>query len=216
MDTRRRICEVLQVLEAGADSLYLGLPSIVDRNKNVVLGFLKERMRKRINSLEGKFLSRAGKEVLIKSMLQSLPSYAMNVFLFPIGTCKELERLMASFWWKSNKSNSNGSGIVWMNWDRMTRNKAEGGMGFRNLRDFNLAMLGKQGWRFMLRHDSLVSKIFKARYYPQGDFLSTELGSNPSFIWSSIFAAKDTVKLGLRKGIGSGLTVDITSDPCFK
>ncbi|XP_060965629.1 uncharacterized mitochondrial protein AtMg00310-like [Cannabis sativa] len=173
-------------------------------------------MRKRINSLEGKFLSRAGKEVLIKSMLQSLPSYAMNVFLFPIGTCKELERLMASFWWKSNKSNSNGSGIVWMNWDRMTRNKAEGGMGFRNLRDFNLAMLGKQGWRFMLRHDSLVSKIFKARYYPQGDFLSTELGSNPSFIWSSIFAAKDTVKLGLRKGIGSGLTVDITSDPCFK
>ncbi|XP_060972631.1 uncharacterized protein LOC133038482 [Cannabis sativa] len=213
VDIRRRVCSLMQVQEAGADSLYLGLPSIVGRNKNDVLGFLKERMRKRITSWEGKFLSRAGKEVFIKSVVQYLPSYAMNVFLFPIGTCKELERLVASFWWKSNKSNSNGSGIVWMNWDRMTRNKAEGGMGFRNLRDFNLAMLGKQGWRLMFRQDSLVSKVFKARYYSQSDFLSAELGSNPSFIWSSIYAAKDTVKLGLRKGIGSGLSVGITSDP---
>ncbi|KAM6590275.1 uncharacterized mitochondrial protein AtMg00310-like [Cannabis sativa] len=137
----------------------------------------------------------------------------MNVFLFPIGTCKEIERMMASFWWKSNKSNGNGSGIVWMNWDRMTKHKAKGGMGFRNLRDFNLAMLGKQGWRLLFRHESLASKVFKARYYPNGNYLSAELGSNPSFIWSSIYAAKDTVKLGLRKRIGSGLTVQITSDP---
>uniref|UniRef100_A0A803R596 Reverse transcriptase zinc-binding domain-containing protein n=1 Tax=Cannabis sativa TaxID=3483 RepID=A0A803R596_CANSA len=204
---------MMQVQEAGADSMYLGLPSTVGRNKNAVLGFLKEKMKKRISSWEGKFLSRAGKEVLIKSVVQSLPSYAMNVFLFPIGTCNELERMMASFWWKSKRANNNGSGIVWMNWDKMTRSKTAGGMGFRNLRDFNLAMLGKQGWRLLFRHDSLVSKVFKARYYPQGDYLSAELGSNPSFIWSSIFAAKDTVKLGLRKGIGSGLIVQITTDP---
>uniref|UniRef100_A0A803P349 Reverse transcriptase zinc-binding domain-containing protein n=1 Tax=Cannabis sativa TaxID=3483 RepID=A0A803P349_CANSA len=121
--------------------------------------------------------------------------------------------MMASFWWKSKRAQNNGSGIVWMSWDRMTRSKANGGMGFRSLRDFNLAMLGKQGWRLLFRHDSLVSKVFKARYYPQGDYLSAELGSNPSFIWSSIFAAKDTIKLGLRKGIGSGLTVKITTDP---
>ncbi|XP_060965673.1 uncharacterized protein LOC115711034 [Cannabis sativa] len=212
-DIRSRICGMMQVQEAGADSMYLGLPSTVGRNKNAVLGFLKEKMKKRISSWEGKFLSRAGKEVLIKSVVQSLPSYAMNVFLFPIGTCNELERMMASFWWKSKRANNNGSGIVWMNWEKMTRSKAAGGMGFRNLRDFNLAMLGKQGWRLLFRHDSLVSKVFKARYYPQGDYLSAELGSNPSFIWSSIFAAKDTVKLGLRKGIGSGLTVQITTDP---
>ncbi|KAM6544160.1 hypothetical protein CsatB_008607 [Cannabis sativa] len=195
MTTRSRICDLMHIQEAGVDSMYLGLPSIVGRNKNAVLGFLKERMKSRINSWEGKFLSRAGKEVLIKSVVQSLPSYAMNVFLFPIGTCKELERLMASFWWKSNNSNGNGSGISWMSWDRMTKHKVEGGMGFRNLRDFNLAMLGKQGWRLLFRHDSLASKVFKA------------------ILSKCIYAAKDTVKLGLRKRIGAGLTVQITSDP---
>ncbi|XP_060963958.1 uncharacterized protein LOC115723947 [Cannabis sativa] len=211
--TRSRICSLMRIQEVGVDSMYLGLPSIVGRNKNAVLGFLKEKMRKRINSWEGKFLSRAGKEILIKSVVQSLPSYAMNVFLFPVGTCKELEKMMASFWWKSNNSSGSGSGIIWMNWDRMTKHKLEGGMGFRCLRDFNLAMLGKQGWRLLFRHDSIVGKVFKARYYPQGDFLSAELGSNPSFVWSSIFAARDVVKAGLRKRIGGGLSVQITSDP---
>ncbi|XP_060959451.1 uncharacterized protein LOC133030657 [Cannabis sativa] len=182
--TRSRICNSMRIQEAGVDSMYLGLPSIVGRNKNAVLGFLKEKMRKRINSWEGKFLSRAGKEILIKSVVQSLPSYAMNVFLLPVGTCKELEKMMASFWWKSNNSSGSGSGIIWMNWDRLTKHKFEGGMGFRCLRDFNLAMLGKQ-----------------------------ELGSNPSFVWSSIFAARDVVKAGLRKRIGAGLSVQITSDP---
>ncbi|KAM6600830.1 hypothetical protein CsatA_020439 [Cannabis sativa] len=212
-DTRNRICNLMRIQEAGEDNMYLGLPSIVGPNKNAVLGFLKERMKKRINSWEGRFLSRAGKEVLIKSVVQSLPSYAMNVFLFPIGTCTEIERMMASFWWKSNNSNSNGSGITWMSWDRMTKHKFDGGMGFRSLRDFNLAMLGKQGWRLLFNVESLASKVFKARYYPHGDYLNSELGSNPSFIWSSIFAAKDTVKLGLRKRIGSGVSVQITSDP---
>ncbi|XP_060966406.1 uncharacterized protein LOC133034911 [Cannabis sativa] len=105
------------------------------------------------------------------------------------GTCKEIERLMANFWWKISSSNGEGSGIIWMSWDRMTKHKCEGGMGFRNLRDFNLAMLGKQGWRLLVNHDTLASKIFKARYYPQGTYLTAELGSNPSFIWSSIYAA---------------------------
>uniref|UniRef100_A0A803P924 Reverse transcriptase domain-containing protein n=1 Tax=Cannabis sativa TaxID=3483 RepID=A0A803P924_CANSA len=166
--TRDRIFSMMRIQEVGVDSMYQGLPSIVGRNKNAVLGFLKEKMKKRINGWVGKFLSRAGKEVLIKSVVQALPSYAMNIFLFPIGTCNELERMMASFWWKSNNSNGNGSGIIWMSWETLTKHKLDGGMGFRSLRDFNPAI---------------------------------------------IHAAKDIVKSGLRKRIGTGLTVQITSDP---
>ncbi|XP_060960677.1 uncharacterized protein LOC133031238 [Cannabis sativa] len=67
----------------------------------------------------------------------------MSVFLLPLGTCKEIEKLMASFWWKSNSNK--GRGIIWMSWDRLAISKDEGGMGFRHLHDFNLAMLAKQG-----------------------------------------------------------------------
>lgn len=54
-------------------------------------------------------------------------------------------------------------------------------MGFDNLCDFNLAMFYKQGWRLLTHVDSLVGRIFKARYYPNGFFITANLGHNPSF-----------------------------------
>ncbi|XP_019153881.1 PREDICTED: uncharacterized protein LOC109150427 [Ipomoea nil] len=43
-------------------------------------------------------------------------------------------------------------------------------MGFKELSAFNLAMLGKQAWRFLTDPGSLVAKVYKARYYPTTSF----------------------------------------------
>ncbi|XP_062103683.1 uncharacterized protein LOC133814782 [Humulus lupulus] len=210
-DIKNEICSLLGIQEADDNTFYLGLLTIMGRNKNVVLGFLKEKMQKRITSWDGKLLSRAGKEVLIKNVVQALPTYAMSVFLIPLGTCKEIEGMMAKFWWRS--SSTQGNGINWMSWERLARSKDVGGMGFRNLREFNLAMLGKQARRLVVRPDSLVSKVFKARYFPKGEFLEAELGSNPSYIWRSIFETKAIIKKGLRRRVGTGSTTRICLDP---
>ncbi|XP_030479063.1 uncharacterized protein LOC115696295 [Cannabis sativa] len=101
---RNQVCSSLHMSEALEGSLYLGLPNIIGRNKNAVLGFLKNKVISRINSWDGKFLSRVGKEILLKTVIQSLPTYAMSVYLLSIGTCNEIEKLMASFWWKTNSN----------------------------------------------------------------------------------------------------------------
>ncbi|CAN0893426.1 hypothetical protein LINGRAPRIM_LOCUS2746 [Linum grandiflorum] len=36
-------------------------------------------------------------------------------------------------------------------------------MGFRYLHHFNLAMFGKQGWKFLTNPNALVSRVFKAK-----------------------------------------------------
>ncbi|XP_060964189.1 uncharacterized protein LOC133033466 [Cannabis sativa] len=205
------ICSLMGIAEAGENSFYLGLPNTLGRNKTSLLGFLKDKMRKRIQSWEGKFLSKAGKELLIKSVAQSLPSYAMNVFLLPVETCQEMEQLMCKFWWQA--STRNNKGIHWKSWEKLTVYKSKGGMGFRNLRDFNLSLLSKQGWRLLSQPDSLVSRIFKARYYRSGSFLSADLGCNPSFVWRSIMEAQEMVRSGVRCRIGDGSTVNILLDP---
>lgn len=194
--TRQLLCAHLGMQEASRDNLYLGLPSTLGRNKTTLLGFLKDRVCKRLQSWKGKFLSRAGKEILVKTVAQSLPTYAMNVFLLPLEITRERETLMNRYWWTS--SNGAKSGIHWMAWNRLCKHKNMGGMGFRNLRDFNFAMLGKQGWRLMTQPLSLAAQMFKARYFPHGSFLTAQLGTNPSFVWRSIWEAQSFLRKGVK------------------
>ncbi|CAH9075014.1 unnamed protein product [Cuscuta epithymum] len=83
----------------------------------------------------------------------------MNVFLFPKDMCVELERIMNGFWW----TGSSGKGIRWKDWNNLSTPKKGGGLGFKRLREFNLAMLGKQSWRIFTKPHCLVAKVLKAR-----------------------------------------------------
>jgi hypothetical protein len=169
-----RIMGVRHVLGTGN---YLGLPSMIGRKKKEVFAYIKDRIWKRINSWRGRALSRTGKEVMIKSVLQAIPSYIMSIYLLPEGTVKDIERMLNSFWWGGG---ANNNGIKWLAWDRMTHAKSQGGMGFRDLRNFNLAMIAKQGWNIMTKPHSLVAKIYKARYFPNSSLFDSKLGHNPS------------------------------------
>lgn len=79
---------------------------------------------------------------MIKSVAQSLPSYVVGVFLLSLDIIKDFERTLSKYWLHSK---GDGKGIHWMSWTRMSRHKSTGGLGFRDFRDFNLAMLGKKG-----------------------------------------------------------------------
>ncbi|KAL5579486.1 hypothetical protein UlMin_011928 [Ulmus minor] len=70
-------------------------------------------------------------------------------------------------------------------------------------------MLAKQGWRLIRNPDSLVGKILKACYFPNGDFLSAKKGKHASFVWSSIVWGREIIKKGSRWRVGSGLNIDI-------
>jgi hypothetical protein len=50
--------------------------------------------------------------------------------------------------------------------------KSHGGIGFRDVKNFNMAMLGKQGWRLMTKPDSLCARVLKGKYFPQGEFMN--------------------------------------------
>ncbi|XP_031121072.1 uncharacterized protein LOC116024317 [Ipomoea triloba] len=142
-EDKEAICETLGVREQQGGANYLGLPGYVGRRKREILGFIRDRVRARIVNWGNRFLSRAGREVLLKTVLQSIPNYAMNVFLLPKGLCCEVERVMNSFWWGCERRERGG--IRWSTWGDLCKPKKFGGMGFRRVREMNLAMLGKQG-----------------------------------------------------------------------
>lgn len=139
----------------------------------------------RISSSGSRSLTRAGREVHIKSVLQSIPSYIMCTYLIPPSVCEEIERMMSSYF--CGFGGANAKGIKWMSWTRLSEHKARGGMGFRRLHAFNLAMLGKQAWKLVTQQNFVFSKLLKAKYFPIGSFMDAKLGHNPSYVWRDLF-----------------------------
>lgn len=60
----------------------------------------------------------------------------------------------------------------WRKWNDIAQPKRAGGMGFRDLHLFNIAMLGKQGWRLMTKPDTLCARILAGKYYHNTDFMN--------------------------------------------
>ncbi|XP_019163599.1 PREDICTED: uncharacterized protein LOC109159940 [Ipomoea nil] len=210
VEVRYLVANSLGVGQADDFGKYLGLPSVVGRNRSVVFAYVEQKLRQRFGSWNKRLLFKAGKEVLLKSVAQAMPAYTMSIYLLPMTLCNALERLMNRYWW--GQSSSQGS-IHWMSWDRMCVPKKFGGMGFKRLHEFNIALLAKQGWRLLTNPESLVARVFKARYYPTSSFYEATIVGNPSYAWRSIFAGQTLLKSGCRRRIGNGRTTRVLNHP---
>jgi len=59
-------------------------------------------------------------------------------------------------------------------------------MGFKGLKAFNMAMVGKQAWKLVSSPESLITRLLKAKYFPRSDYFGASMGQNPSYVWRSI------------------------------
>ena len=132
---------------------------LADPNANF-LRFLRKKLMHRVNGWAGKWLSKGGKKVLIKSILLALPTFVMSTFLLPLEICENLASAIAQFWWSSNPPKR---GIHWAKWEKMCLPREDGGIGFRMTHKFNLSLLAKQLLRLVQFHDSLVARVLRGR-----------------------------------------------------
>uniref|UniRef100_A0A803NYQ1 CCHC-type domain-containing protein n=1 Tax=Cannabis sativa TaxID=3483 RepID=A0A803NYQ1_CANSA len=189
---------------------YLGLPAFSGRNKKELFSGVKEKIWRLMQKWREQLFLAGGKEVLLKAVIQSIPTYAMSYFWLPITFCHQLASMMSNFWWGSNE---NGSKIHWRNWNYMCKTKSNGGLGFRSFIHFNQALLAKQAWRILQNPNSLLSQLFKSRYHPHNSFLEAHHGHSPFLTWQGILWGRELLQSGLRWKIGEGRSVLCGSDP---
>ena len=187
---------------------YLGLPPIMGSSKKRAFNDIKDRIWRRLQGWKEKLLSQAGREILIKAVVQAIPTYAMS-FKFPAGLCAEICSMANRFWWGQR---SGAQKVHWVNKEKLVKSKSEGGMGFRDLQLFNTALLARQGWRLLQYPNSLVSRFIKAKYFPNTSFLNARLSSNVSYTWRSICGSRQVLTDGLRWKVGSGTQVKVWKD----
>jgi hypothetical protein len=90
--------------------------------------------------------------------------------------------------------------------------KKIGGMGFRDIHCFNLALLAKQAWRLISKPESLCATVLRAKYYSDGDLLEEILKMGSSYTWQSIMCGVNTLKKGYIWRVGDGSKINIWND----
>lgn len=105
----------------------------------------------------------AARGFLLKLIVQAIPTFSMCCFLLTKKILKQLSSSMAKFWWSGSIDKQS---LHWLSWDKLTAPNLKGGIGFWDFQQFNLALLGKQGWQLLTHPDSLCSKVLKGKYFP--------------------------------------------------
>ncbi|GAA0186991.1 hypothetical protein LIER_34279 [Lithospermum erythrorhizon] len=194
------ILQILEMNEVGEHGKYLGLPATVGQSKQEVFSSIKNRVR---GKLQG---------VLIKSVLQAIPMYAMQCFKLPNVLSNDLNRMAEDLFWGSTPTNKK---IHWRSWKSLCNEKESGGLGFRECKAYNMALLCKQAWKIVVNPLSPVAQMLKLKYFPDATFWTAELGYKPSYTWVSLLGARTLLQKGTIWKIGNGASIRIWGANCY-
>ncbi|KAK2656123.1 hypothetical protein Ddye_009175 [Dipteronia dyeriana] len=203
------LARILGVQLVQCHERYLGLPSFAGQNRQTLFTNIKDRIWDRVKGWQSNLFSLGGKEVLIKAVIQDIPTYSMSLFRLPKSFIDYLHSICAQFWWGSKEESMR---IHWCSWKRLCCSKVSGGMGFHDLTIFNKALLAKQCWRLIQHPNSLAARVLKSCYFLDDNFFQVKCSKGSFFLWQIFCWGRELLAEGVRWRIGNGESVLIYKD----
>ncbi|XP_019054056.1 PREDICTED: uncharacterized protein LOC109114971 [Nelumbo nucifera] len=199
----------LKVKSSIAGSQYLGSPILVNNRLRTSHKELIDRVSSKINAWSTKLLSQAGRTALIKSVLQSIPTYTMSTTILPSTMTSKLDKSSRTFWWFNSKDPTHHT----MAWRKQCCPKTQGGLGFRTSAEMNKAMFGKQIWRLLTEKHGLWNKLIKEKYFPNTSLFAAKKGQRSSCWWKHAHRVSNTMKSNLLWVVKDGSNISVVVDP---
>ncbi|XP_070041017.1 uncharacterized protein [Nicotiana tomentosiformis] len=131
---------------------YLGLPITRLQPKSADYQYLLDQMNNRLQVWKTKFLNLGGWTTLVKSVLASIPTSAMQYILLPAKITNHIDKIQQNFLWGSTTTKRK---IHLVNWEQVTLPRAYGGLGIHQSISENLALIAGLAWPFRRHPKSL-------------------------------------------------------------
>ncbi|KAL0366992.1 UNVERIFIED_CONTAM: hypothetical protein Sradi_3589300 [Sesamum radiatum] len=106
------LTSVLGVMVLAKHEKYFGLLIVAGCSKRELFEGLKDRIWHKLHCWSVKKHSQAGQAILVKIVLQMVPTYTMSCFRLSDSLLKDLESNMEDFFWHGGE----GSNIHWKAW----------------------------------------------------------------------------------------------------
>ena len=91
------VCEILGIQATSCLGKYLGFPLRHKGAGRNQYSFIVERMIAKLSGWKTKFLSCAGRLVLVKSVMEAIPSYVMQGAALPMHVCEKIDKVSQDF-----------------------------------------------------------------------------------------------------------------------
>ncbi|XP_026377852.1 uncharacterized protein LOC113272180 [Papaver somniferum] len=182
---RNQFTNILHIKIMGLGEKYLGIPLLLHRSRKKNCWPILEHMSARLQGWSSKIINQAGKTTQLNSVLITMSMYHMKVLKLPDTTIHHMEQLHRNYWWNSS---SNHRKKHFISWEKMNFPKRLGGLGLKQLRHYNSAMLAKLSWNIIHSPDDHYVQLLKSKYFPYHDIKCEPPPNikNSSWIWQSI------------------------------
>lgn len=146
-----------------------------------------ERIRSKLGIWKRRFLSKAGRLVLIKSTLAAIPVYLMSLFKAPASVIKVIEQTARRFLWGTSKE-ADVCKLHLISWEKVTAPVHLGGLGIRRLALMNQALELKWLWRFRQGENQMWKRLIcdKYKYCPSTRRTVRNPPTHGSCLWKGI------------------------------
>jgi ribonuclease HI/exonuclease III len=142
---------------------YLGVPISKTNPKATHWNQLLEKLKNRIASWGANWLNLAGRIVLLKSVLASVPIYRNSLLLAPGSVVTKLEMLQRKFLWEGGKQTNKRAHLI--SWDKVSKPLLEGGLSLKNTKLQNLALGAKLLWRIISGKTAWCKEALWKKYF---------------------------------------------------
>ncbi|WMV11057.1 hypothetical protein MTR67_004442 [Solanum verrucosum] len=179
---------------------YLGSPIFVGRKKICYFNDMVVKISNKVMGWHTKTLSIGGKTVMIKAVLSSLPMHILSVIQPPKTIIKQMEMVMANFFWGDTHGKNKHH---WIKWRDLCYPTHEGGVGIKSIQSFCDAFSAKNWWNFRTEN-SLIKQFLEAKYCKRMHPVARKDKPDQSHTWRRLMSIKDRCEPYMIWRIGDG------------